>query len=328
MSHPPSPPLSPVTTEMGEQVRLEVQEKGTSSTGEAVWTDAGPIHLLDTLQFSSASVPTSSSSTQQLPKAAKEWLLSKNVIRTKKDRQNLYLFRHSSSRQQLTNTNLLVLLHGAGDSHRPFDTLAKTMSLPQTATLSLNARICGIELPFNLGYSWFHEQDYYGTGDMLLRNDAIRNASLQHAVQFLHELIKRLHSAWIPERIFLLGYGAGATLAMEVCRLWTSQQPLGGAICVDVGLGEITNLGHLPNTPILFLSQDPKQLKQCKEDYENNKRSTTDLVETYVQPKKGMMSSPQEMRAVMTWLAPRLVLSTQLSSTPPDSLFHFGNKGS
>jgi hypothetical protein len=100
-------------------------------------------------------------------------------------------------------------------------------------------------------------------------------------------------------------------MAMEVCRLWTGQ-PLGGAICVGVGLGG-TDESQFPGTSILLLSEDPKQLQQCKGDYEHER--SKDLVETYVQPKKGMISSPQEMGAIMKWLAPRLVLSTQLPHT-------------
>jgi predicted esterase len=305
MSHPLSPPSSPSTTGKEEQAHLQVQQ-GTYSTGEAVWKDAGPIHLLDekSPQSSSTSVVCAA-----LPKAAKEWLLSRHTVKTKKDRQNLYLFRNASAGP---NTNLFLLLHGAGDSHGPFDKLAQTMALPQTASLSLNSKICGIELPFDLGYSWFQDVNY-GTGEVLPQIHEKRTTSLHQTVAFLHELIKRLHSAWITERIFFLGYGAGATVVMEVCRLWTGQ-PFGGAICVGLGLGGVDESSHTPKTPILLLSENRELLQQCKEGYYEHECGK-DLVETYVQPKKGMISSPQEMGAVMKWLAPRLVLSIQLPHT-------------
>ena len=46
------------------------------------------------------------------------------------------------------HANLLIMLHGLGDSHKPFTALAKQMSLPQTAFLSLRAPHA---LPLDLG---------------------------------------------------------------------------------------------------------------------------------------------------------------------------------
>lgn len=173
-----------------ENVRLEVQE-GASATGEAVWKDAGPISLLDSLQSHQQSPPATScptsTQTTPLPKQAKEWLLSKHSIKMKKDRQNLYLFRNAPDNG--VNTNLLILLHGSGDSHRPFDKLAQTMSLPQTATLSISSMVCGIELPFGLGSSWFQELDY-SSGNPLPRANANRQTTLGVAVAYLTELLR------------------------------------------------------------------------------------------------------------------------------------------
>jgi hypothetical protein len=162
------------TMEEKESFHLEIKE-GTGLTGEGVWKDAGPIHLLDNPQQLNAAAhdgaatetTTSPSSARAIPKEAKEWLLSNNSVKTKRDRQNLYLFRNAPN--GCKNTNLLILLHGAGDSHRPFDKLAQTMSLSHTATLSIHSRVCGIELPFGLGMSWFQELDY-NSGNALPRH--------------------------------------------------------------------------------------------------------------------------------------------------------------
>jgi len=304
-----------------ETAHLEIQQ-GTSATGEAVWKDAGPIiHLLDSspsLQ-SNQSAPTTPSSSaapspsnQALPKQAKEWLLSNHSIKTKKDRQNLYLFRNSPDCGR--NTNLLILLHGAGDSHRPFDKLAQTMALPQTATLSINSRTCGIELPFGLGNSWFQELDY-ASGNPLPRNHSIREKTLHQAVDYLVVLLNRLTTVWEPERIFISGYGAGATVIIETCQLWTGP-PLGGAICVGMdGLGGNTETSSPSNiaTPILLLSHDSKLMIECKSEYEA--AHGKNLVETYQQTKKGMISGPSEMEAVMKFLSKRLVLAMKLPQT-------------
>lgn len=298
-----------------ENVRLEVQE-GASATGEAVWKDAGPISLLDSLQSHQQSPPATScptsTQTTPLPKQAKEWLLSKHSIKMKKDRQNLYLFRNAPDNG--VNTNLLILLHGSGDSHRPFDKLAQTMSLPQTATLSISSMVCGIELPFGLGSSWFQELDY-SSGNPLPRANANRQTTLGVAVAYLTELLRRLSTyCWAPERIFILGYGAGAILALETCRLWTGP-PLGGAICIGMdGLGGTVTGSATSNsgTPILLLSHDKNLLDACKSEYEA--RRGKDLVETCAQAKRGMVSGPSEMEAVMKFLSKRLVLGMQMPS--------------
>ncbi|CAM9610239.1 unnamed protein product, partial [Phaeothamnion confervicola] len=54
------------------------------------------------------------------------------------------------------DSNLLILLHGLGDTHENFANLARKMALPQTATLALRAPIT---LPFELGYGWYQAFD-------------------------------------------------------------------------------------------------------------------------------------------------------------------------
>jgi predicted esterase len=232
-----------------------------------------------------------------------------NSIRTKKNRQNLYLFRNAPDGG--INTNLLLLLHGSGDSHRPFDKLAQTMSLPQTATLSINSRVCGIDLPFGLGSSWFQEMDYT-TGNPLPRNHVTREQTPERTVDFMAELIQRLTTSWVPERVFMLGYGAGASVAVETCRLWTgrrSEEPFALAWTVWVALQQYPR-ASVRGTPILLLSHDKKLLDECTSKYEAQRGK--DLVRIYVQANKGMISGPKEMEAVMKFLSERLVLAAQL----------------
>jgi predicted esterase len=309
------------TMEGKESIHLEIKE-GTGSTGEGVWSDAGPIHLLDNPQqlaaaaHDGAATTATPSSARAIPKEAKEWLLSNHSVKTKRDRQNLYLFRNAPNGGK--NTNLLILLHGAGDSHRPFDKLAQTMSLSQTATLSIHARVCGMELPFGLGMSWFQELDY-NSGNALPRNDSSRQTTLQNAVRYMVELLQRLCHVWVPECIFILGYGAGATAALETCRLWTGPN-LGGAICVGMdGLGSrIIPSTTMTGSPILILSENSNLMKECKSEYESCRGNS--LVETHLQAKKGMISSPSEMKAVMRFLSKRLVLAAQFpKATNPSS---------
>uniref|UniRef100_A0AAV1TE52 Phospholipase/carboxylesterase/thioesterase domain-containing protein n=1 Tax=Peronospora matthiolae TaxID=2874970 RepID=A0AAV1TE52_9STRA len=56
--------------------------------------------------------------------------------------------------------NLLLFLHGCGDSHDPFARLGEQMALPQTAVVSLRAPL---ELPFDLGFAWVDDFDETGS---------------------------------------------------------------------------------------------------------------------------------------------------------------------
>ena len=71
-------------------------------------------------------------------------------------------------------------------------------------------------------------------------------------------------------------------------------------------------------SPILILSQDSNLMNKCKSEYESCRGKS--LVETHLQAKKGMISSPSEMKAVMTFLSKRLVLAAQLPNATNPSI--------
>jgi predicted esterase len=157
------------------------------------------------------------------------------------------------------DTNLLIMFHGAGDTHHPFVKLFQQLQLPQTACLAIDAS-CGagtgsggrpfVELPFGLGFTWFEELDYQETGLPLPHSHPRRIESLKRAVQYTSQTIQSLtpelstkknDNGWPSERIFILGYGAGATLAMEVAAELQSDSNkhavvLGGVINIHGGM--------------------------------------------------------------------------------------------
>jgi len=317
-------------------------------------------------------------------------ILSPNA-RTKSHRRSSYLYRHSSSslsdsqRQQqhlktkkkvLVDTNLLILLHGAGDDHRPYHTFAKRMELPQTASLSLHASSMSKEdgssgfvtLPFGLGHTWFQEMDYEVDGSVLQLDDKRRINSLEHAVEKLNLLIDNLASSsssskggsteedsgrhdvggasasWLPERIFLFGFSAGACLAMETCldRMRKGRRALGGVVCVAGGIrgrschplsrsdeikngdGGGDNGGREVTTPVLIVgrSEDetfpPSAVEEAVRGYNACAATVVPVpsavretrgASSYVREGKGhsMVGSPDEMRVVMKFFSKRLV---------------------
>jgi len=283
----------------------------------------------------------------------------------------------------LVDTNLLILLHGAGDDHRPYHNFAKSMELPQTASLSLHASSMSniddgdrdverggfVTLPFGLGHTWFQEMDYEVDGSVLHLDDERRITSLERAVEKLNLLIDTLSSSssssssngakgeeenrrhevggasasWIPERIFLFGFSAGACLAMETCldRMRKGRRALGGVVCVAGGIRgrsiQHFNLtdemrdgeggdgsGRDVTTPVLIVggSEDetfpPSAVEEAVRGYNacaatvlpvsSASRGTTGA-RAYVKEGKGhaMVGSPDEMRVVMKFFSERLI---------------------
>ena len=298
-------PIGPVTV-------LKDEKDNDYNNGDSPATGSSP--------SSSSSIP----SRQQLPKMVKALLLSHGTSSPSPaaltNRKDYYLFRHAPGNERTPNTNLLILLHGAGDTHVPFDTLARTMALPQTATLSISARGY-TNLPFGLGCTWFPEMDY-SSGEALPEQHPIRQNGIDQAVNKLMRVLTELavRSDWIvPERVFLLGYGAGATLVSTVCQAWNVSVPLGGAVCVGGGQIRMPSSNDNKNkttnqTPILWMVGEkdtgfsPTMARHTMEVYGRKG-------EIHVEPHKGqgMIQSASEMKVVMEFLAPKLVRVSSMS---------------
>ena len=336
------------------KVRREAGEGGSDQ-----WSDAGPINL-DTATAAtlvdgvtvaaSTRTPATGSSTTSSPPAAiptikrkrmlprrTKLLLSPNA-KVKGDRKENFLFHHSSDD---ADTNLLILLHGAGDTHRAFREFAKRMDLPQTATLSIHASSCNHKfttLPFNLGYTWFEEMDYAVTGDALADRDPRRLSSLSSAIEILIKILSSLcpqegddpNEGWIPERIFLFGYSAGACLVMETCwrLLKQKEMPLGGAICVAGGIkcempldekemdasSEATDSSERATPVLLSVGSDdgnfpPNTARKASSLYNDTSATKESAATIFVKDGKGpaMVGSEDEMRCIMEFMAKRLV---------------------
>ena len=350
--------------------RLEVRKEAGGDDTEEAWSDAGPINVdsvtADILVNGGATPVGSAGSLhvdtptppvpptkrkRRLPRRTK-LLLSPNA-KVKGDRKANFLFHHSADG---VDSNLLILLHGAGDSHRPFREFAKRMNLPQTASLSIHASSCNngfTTLPFNLGNTWFEEMDYAVTGDALDKADPRRIASLSSAIDKLIKILESLYThddpreGWMPERIFLFGYSAGASLVMETCLRLVKQKErkLGGAVCVAGGIqceipseeqgkavanSKVNNNSFEGPTPILAIvgSNDlhfpPGAARRASTLYSNS--STAKMrpiiepmpaaVTIFVKDGKGpaMISSADEMRSIMEFMAKRLVREMSASA--------------
>ncbi|KAF8166380.1 hypothetical protein BJ912DRAFT_863162 [Pholiota molesta] len=107
-----------------------------------------------------------------------------------------------------TDENLLILLHGLGDTHLPFSKLGKSLKLPQTAILALRAPE---QVPFLYEDAW----QWYPSFDDL--GEPIAHPNPTPAIEFLSKVIHHLTSecTWPLERIHLFGFAQGGSVAAE-----------------------------------------------------------------------------------------------------------------
>lgn len=104
--------------------------------------------------------------------------------------------------------NLLIFLHGLGDTHIPFAKLGRQLKLPQTATLSIRAPE---KIPFlyEEAYQWYTSFD--GFGELIERPDPTSAMILLSAV--IKHLVRDCE--WTMNRIHLFGFGQGGSVAVQ-----------------------------------------------------------------------------------------------------------------
>lgn len=127
--------------------------------------------------------------------------------------------------------NLLVLLHGLGDTPEPFAQLARKMALPQTAALALRAPIA---LPFGLAGSQWHASFDKSSGEPITPSPGemrrLRSLERETRPRLLRLLDLLDTCGWPAQRIFFLGYAQGGTAAIDSALHATSR--LGGVVSV------------------------------------------------------------------------------------------------
>ncbi|KAG8712396.1 hypothetical protein FRC11_000258 [Ceratobasidium sp. 423] len=143
--------------------------------------------------------------------------------------------------------NLLVVLHGLGDTMAPFVRMAKQLKLAQTATLVLQAPEL---VPFleegEEMYQWY--TSFTSLGELIERPNPIP------AVEKVHRIIEYLKQEcqWPTTRIHLFGFAQGGSVALE------SALRFGGGVksVVSVGGGLVespTRAGPGSATRVLYV---------------------------------------------------------------------------
>eukprot|EP00040_Diaphanoeca_grandis_P013982 m.70696 g.70696 ORF g.70696 m.70696 type:complete len:345 (-) comp24262_c0_seq1:20-1054(-) len=135
-------------------------------------------------------------------------------------------------------SNVVIFLHGLGDTEKPFVKLAAKMALPQTQTICVRGPVPILDI----GFGWFPAFEADGnlidpmTAPQTTKNktDQRRLNGLRSTRVALHSLLESLTDSFAAENIFLLGFGHGGIAAIDAAMTW--KHKLGGVIAVSGGV--------------------------------------------------------------------------------------------
>ncbi|KAG0052494.1 hypothetical protein BGZ83_002524 [Gryganskiella cystojenkinii] len=167
------------------------------------------------------------------------------------------------------DTNLLIFFHGLGDKIEPnFTQLAKSLNLPQTATLCIQAPSA---VPFleEAGYQWFPSFNVM-TGDLLGPEHKERMIYVKNIVRpALIKLLKHCmdHCKFTAKQIMLFGFSQGGQIALDLAAFGGFQ--LNGVLSIAGYMMEESENDEpaikLQTTKVLVMQGDKDDLRTVKE---------------------------------------------------------------
>ncbi|KZT22268.1 hypothetical protein NEOLEDRAFT_1138164 [Neolentinus lepideus HHB14362 ss-1] len=206
-----------------------------------------------------------------------------------------------------TDENLLIFMHGLGDTLTPFSNLAKSLKLPQTATLVLQApqQIPLLDTP---AYQWYPSFDML-TGDLLPNPNPTLALALLDKV--LDVLVRECH--WQPERIHFLGFGQGGSVAVEEALRWWKEKKTAFASVVSISGPLLSFPSSTPTkcpTPILYCHR-PQPFSSQSKDVGNLNKAFSLVKELQHAPVGGdggeaMPRNREEWESIMRFWSERL----------------------
>lgn len=179
---------------------------------------------------------------------------------------------HFSPSPSGVDSNLLLLLHGLGDSDNSFFTLGQTLqrTLPQTAVLTLQAPH---QVPFLHGPHWMWYASFDSFGSLLTKPNP--SQTVGGMVKVLDHL---LACGWSARQIHMFGFGQGATVALETLVAWskTHTEPLGSIVSVS---GELVShpTSTPSSTPVLHVYRSTQPSADSSDRWASHRKASTAL---------------------------------------------------
>ncbi|GFG14616.1 uncharacterized hydrolase C9G1.08c [Aspergillus udagawae] len=217
--------------------------------------------------------------------------------------------------------NILLLLHGLGDTAAAFTSFARALNLPETTVVTIQAPT---PLPFDLGgFHWGDDVSFdsaTGTVDM--------DAGFKRATTLLvHEVIRGVlvqKCGYRPREILVLGFGQGGMAALVAAREMANRERTQGASAgvdadadADASLSGVISIGapyplsgstvgRKSRTPVLLVGG--REPTAVSDGAIQRTKQVFEFVEVHQYARKGdgMPRNREEMMPVMQFFARRL----------------------
>ncbi|SCV73468.1 BQ2448_7394 [Microbotryum intermedium] len=174
---------------------------------------------------------------------------------------------------QVIESNLLILFHGLGDSHTPFFKLGQSLSLPQTAILSIRAPL-RVPLLEEEAWQWWPSFDDLG--------QVIPNPNPTSTLRLLTQVLDHLLTTcnWHSSQLHFFGNSQGATCASELVLQYQPPTPFGSLISIS---GPLLSFPAKPTknpTQVLLVSRKTQEAGLALPSWKKG----FDRIESYVLP--------------------------------------------
>ncbi|KAL4974337.1 Alpha/Beta hydrolase protein [Aspergillus desertorum] len=212
--------------------------------------------------------------------------------------------------------NILLLLHGLGDTHTPFTTLASQLSLPETTVLTIRAPN---PLPFDLpGFHWGDDINFDSRSGALDMDAGFEKATKLLLDTVIQDVLVKICGYRLQE-ILIWGFGQGGMLGVVLAQKLNEQSgyvseggELGGIISIGAPYplslaGKAKNGGKgKSRTPILLVHGRDSEV--VTESAVKRTRDAFSFVEVHEYKRRGdtMPRSREEMIPIMRFLGRRL----------------------
>lgn len=193
--------------------------------------------------------------------------------------------------------NLLVLLHGLGDSDTNFIEFGRRLELPDTAVLAIRAPLA---LPLGLGHAWV--PSFEDDGEMIVprRGEQRRIRGLESASKGVIAVLEACWRAGYERgRTFLVGFSQGALVAVDT----GARARVGGVAAVSGStLPEDDKDKHVGSVPMLITHGTRDNVAEAKRCFARVKGDAV----RWKEYSKGLETpkSAEEVRDLMEFLAP------------------------
>lgn len=118
-------------------------------------------------------------------------------------------------------TNVLLLLHGLGDTHDSFTKLGKQMNLPETACISVRGPQTLLDLG---GFHWGDDIIFDSTNGGIDADAGFKQATATLKGLVLDDLIQKC--GYKAREIVLFGFGQGGMAALSLAGVHRTVKPL------------------------------------------------------------------------------------------------------